>query len=78
MLADLTGVQLAKILHKNNENIKFMFFSGNSDVSNIKDELGFNIYEVFIKPIDPDNFLEKLRQRHKYLWILDNINLEWK
>jgi len=48
ILADLTGVQLAKILHKNNENIKY--------------ELDFIIYEVFLKPIDPDNFLEKLRK----------------
>lgn len=62
ILTDLTGVQLAKILHKNNENIKFMFFSGSSDVSNIKYELDFIIYEVFLKPIDPDNFLEKLRK----------------
>ena len=62
ILADSTGVQLAKILHKNNENIKFMFFSGHSDVSNIKYDLGFNVCEVFLKPIDPDTFLDKLRK----------------
>ena len=62
VLADSTGVQLAKILYEKNENIKFMFFSGHPDVSNIKNELGFNVCEVFLKPIDPDNFLEKLRK----------------
>jgi two-component system response regulator YesN len=62
VLVDITGVQLAKILHKKNENIKFMFFSGHPDVSNIKNVLGFNVYEVFLKPIDPDTFLEKLRK----------------
>lgn len=62
VLMDITGIQLAKILHKKNENIKFMFFSGHPDVSNIKNVLGFNVYEVFLKPIDPDTFLEKLRK----------------
>ena len=62
VLEDITGVQLAKILHKKNENIKFMFFSGHPDVSNIKNELGFDVCEVFLKPIDPDTFLEKLRK----------------
>ena len=28
ILKDSTGVQVAKVLHKINENIKFMFFSG--------------------------------------------------
>jgi len=61
ILKDSTGVQVAKVLHKINENIKFMFFSGYSDVSNIENELGFSICEVFLKPIDPDTFLEKVR-----------------
>ncbi|MCK4582828.1 response regulator [Candidatus Bathyarchaeota archaeon] len=61
ILKDSTGVQVAKVLHKINENIKFMFFSGYSDVSNIENELGFSICEVFLKPIDPDIFLEKVR-----------------
>lgn len=61
ILEDSTGVQVAKVLHKINENIKFMFFSGYSDVSNIENELGFSICEVFLKPIDPDTFLEKVR-----------------
>jgi DNA-binding NtrC family response regulator len=61
ILEDSTGVQVAKVLHKINENIKFMFFSGYSDVSNIENELGFSICEVFLKPIDPNIFLEKVR-----------------
>jgi DNA-binding NtrC family response regulator len=61
ILEDSTGVQVAKVLHKINENIKFMFFSGYSDVENIEIELGFSICEVFLKPIDPDIFLEKVR-----------------
>lgn len=61
ILKDSTGVQVAKVLHKINENIKFMFFSGYSDVSNIENELGFSICEVFLKPIDPNTFLEKVR-----------------
>ena len=61
ILEDSTGVQLAKILHKINENIKFMFFSGYSDVENIEIELGFSICEVFLKPIEPDIFLDKVR-----------------
>jgi len=61
ILKDSTGVQVAKVLHKINENIKFMFFSGYSDVSNIENELGFSICEVFLKPIDPNIFLEKVR-----------------
>ena len=61
ILEDSTGVQLAKILHKINENIKFIFFSGYSDVTNIENKLGFSICEVFLKPIDPDTFLEKVR-----------------
>jgi len=61
ILKDSTGVQVAKVLHKINENIKFMFFSGYSDVLNIENELGFSICEVFLKPIDPDTFLEKVR-----------------
>lgn len=61
ILKDSTGVQVANVLHKINENIKFMFFSGYSDVSNIENELGFSICEVFLKPIDPDIFLEKVR-----------------
>jgi DNA-binding NtrC family response regulator len=62
VLKDSTGVQLAKKLHETDESIKFMFFSGHSDVSNIKNELDFHVYEVFLKPIDPDTFLEKLRK----------------
>ena len=62
VLVDSTGVQLAKDLHKIDENIKFMLFSGHTDVQNLKNELGFSIYEVFLKPIDPDTFLEKLRK----------------
>jgi len=61
ILEDSTGVQVAKVLHKIDKNIKFMFFSGYSDVSNIENELGFSICEVFLKPIDPDIFLEKVR-----------------
>ena len=61
ILEDSTGVQVAKVLHKINENIRFMFFSGYSDVSNIENELGFSICEVFLKPIYPDTFLEKVR-----------------
>jgi len=61
ILEDSTGVQVAKVLHKINENIKFMFFSGYSDVSNIENELGFSICEVFLKPIDPNIFLKKMR-----------------
>ena len=61
ILEDSTGVQIAKVIHKINENIKFMFFSGYSDVSNIENELGFNICEVFLKPFNPDTFLEKVR-----------------
>ena len=61
ILEDSTGVHIAKVLHKINENIKFMFFSGYSDVSNIENELDFSICEVFLKPIDPDTFLEKVR-----------------
>jgi len=61
VLDDSTGVQLAKVLHKINENIKFMFFSGYSDVSNFENELGFSLCEVFLKPIDPGTFLEKVR-----------------
>ena len=70
ILEDSTGVQIAKVLHKINENIKFMFFSGYSDVSNIENELDFSIGEVFLKPIDPDTFLEKVRNvATKELWI---------
>jgi len=58
---DSTGIQVAKVLHKINKNIKFMFFSGYSDVSNFKNELGFSLCEVFLKPIDPGTFLEKVR-----------------
>ena len=61
ILEDSTGVQVAKVLHKINENIRFMFFSGYSDASNIENELGFSICEVFLKPIHPDTFLEKVR-----------------
>lgn len=61
ILKDSTGVQVAKVLHKINENIRFIFFSGYSDVSNIENELGFSICELFLKPIDLDTFLEKLR-----------------
>jgi DNA-binding NtrC family response regulator len=61
ILEDSTGIQVARVLHKINENIKFMFFSGHSDVSNIENELGFSVCEVFLKPIDPDTFLEKVR-----------------
>lgn len=61
ILEDSTGVQVAKVLHKINKNIKFMFFSGYSDVENIEIELGFSICEVFLKPIDPEIFLEKVR-----------------
>jgi DNA-binding NtrC family response regulator len=61
ILEDSTGVQVAKVLHKINKNIKFMFFSGYSDVENIEIELGFSIFEVFLKPIDPEIFLEKVR-----------------
>jgi DNA-binding NtrC family response regulator len=61
ILEDSTGIQVARVLHKINENIKFMFFSGHSDVSNIENELGFSVCEVFLKPIDPDAFLEKVR-----------------
>lgn len=61
ILEDSTGVQVAKVLHKINKNIKFMFFSGYSDVENIEIELGFSIREVFLKPIDPEIFLEKVR-----------------
>jgi len=61
ILEDSTGVQVAKVLHKINENIRFMFFSGYSDVSNIENELGFSICEVFLKPIDPNIFLKKVR-----------------
>ena len=60
ILEDSTGVQVAKVLHKINENIKFMFFSGYSDISNIENELGFSICEVFLKLIDPNTFLEKV------------------
>ena len=60
-LSDLTGVQLAKDLHQIDESIRLMFFSGYSDVLNLKNDLGFTIYEVFLKPVDPDRFLEKLR-----------------
>jgi len=62
VLVDSTGVQLAKNLHKIDEKIKFMLFSGHTDVQNLKNELVFSIYEVFLKPIDPDTFLEKLRK----------------
>lgn len=61
VLEDTTGVQLAKILHKKGENIRFMFFSGHSNLSNIENELDFTVCEVFLKPIDPDTFLEKLQ-----------------
>jgi len=61
ILEDSTGIQVAKVLHKINKNIKFMFFSGYSDVSNFKNELGFSLCEVFLKPIDPGTFLEKVR-----------------
>jgi len=62
VLVDSTGVQLARDLHKIDENIKFMLFSGYTDVQNLKNELGFRIYEVFLKPIDPAAFLEKLQK----------------
>jgi DNA-binding NtrC family response regulator len=62
ILDNSTGVQIAKVLHKINENIKFMFFSGYSDIENIEIELGFSICEVFLKPIEPDAFLEKVRK----------------
>lgn len=61
ILKDSTGVQVAKVLHKIDENIGFMFFSGYSDVSNIENELGFGVCEIFLKPVDPNTFLEKIR-----------------
>jgi DNA-binding NtrC family response regulator len=61
ILKDSTGVQVAKILHEIDENIRFMFFSGYSDVSDIENELGFSVCEIFLKPVDPDIFLEKMR-----------------
>ncbi len=62
VLEDSTGVQVAKALHKIDEHIRFMFFTGHSDASNLENELGFSISEVFLKPIDPNTFLEKLRK----------------
>ena len=61
ILDNSTGIEVAKVLHKINENIKFMLFSGYSDIENIESELGFSICEVFLKPIEPDAFLEKVR-----------------
>lgn len=61
ILKDSTGVQVAKILHEINENIRFMFFSGFLDVSDIENELDFSVCEIFLKPVDPDIFLEKMR-----------------
>lgn len=61
ILEDSTGVIVAKILHEIDENIRFMFFSGHSEVSDIENELDFSVCEIFLKPIDPDAFLEKIR-----------------
>jgi DNA-binding response OmpR family regulator len=61
ILEDSTGVQVAKILHEIDKNIGFMFFSGHSEVSDIENKLDFSVREIFLKPIDPDDFLEKMR-----------------
>lgn len=61
ILEDSTGVHVAKILHEVDENVRFMFFSGYSEVSDIQNELDFGVCEIFLKPVDPDDFLEKLR-----------------
>ena len=60
-LDESTGFQIAKILHKINENIKFMFLSGYSDIENMETEPEYIISEVFLKPVEPDVFLEKVR-----------------
>lgn len=61
ILEDSTGFQVAKILHEIDENVRFMFFSGHSEVSDIENKLDFSVCEIFVKPIDPDDFLEKMR-----------------
>lgn len=61
ILPDYSGDQIVKTLKNIDENLKIIFLSGFPQVIKAVEDLEFEVYRVFLKPVDPEVLLSAIR-----------------
>ena len=61
ILPDYSGDQIVKTLKKIDEKLNIIFLSGFLHVIKAVEDLEFDVYRVFLKPVDPEVLLSAMR-----------------
>ncbi|MBN2336672.1 response regulator [Candidatus Bathyarchaeota archaeon] len=61
VMPNMRGDQLAKAINALDDGINIIFVSGYTEVIEAASRLDFDVYDVLLKPLDPDRLINKIR-----------------